>query len=59
MFAIWANGYATFNYMYITCIAIILAGIVGTSRLILNCHTLGQVLAGTLNGFFWVFILTI
>lgn len=59
MFAIWANGYATFNYMYITCIAIILTGIVGTSRLILNCHTLGQVLAGTLNGFFWVFILTI
>lgn len=59
IFSIWSNGYATFDYMYLTCIVILLTGLVGTSRLILKCHTFEQVLAGTLNGFFWVFILTI
>lgn len=37
---------------------IILAGILGTSRLILERHTLGQVLAGTATGFASVYLLT-
>lgn len=58
-FSIWINGYGLVDFLPVVTIVILLAGIVGTSRLILNCHTLGQVLAGTLNGFFWVFLLTI
>lgn len=38
--------------------SIILAGILGTSRLILERHTLGQVLAGTAIGFTSVYLLT-
>ncbi len=59
MFSMWVNGYVTFDLIYLTSLVILLTGAVGTSRLILNRHTLAQVLAGTLNGFFWVFILTI
>ncbi len=59
VFSIWTNGYGLVDFLPVATIVILLAGIVGTSRLILNCHTLGQVLAGTLNGFFWVFLLTI
>ena len=58
-FTIWNNGYAQHDFLIATSIVILLTGIVGTSRLILNKHTLGQVLAGTLNGFFWVFLMTI
>lgn len=37
-------------------IGLILAtGILGTSRIGLGCHTFMQVIAGTLNGFIWVF----
>ena len=36
----------------------VLTGILCTSRLILNCHTFWQVVAGTANGFLWVFFLT-
>ncbi len=39
-------------------LAIILTGILCTSRILLQCHTLMQVAAGVVNGFFWVFILT-
>ena len=59
VFTIWINGYGLMDYMPLTTIAILIAGLVGTSRLILKCHTLSQVLAGTLNGFFWVFLMTI
>lgn len=58
-FTIWSNGYAQHDFLIATSIVILLTGIVGTSRLILNKHTLGQVLAGTLNGFIWVFLMTI
>ncbi len=58
-FTIWANEYAQEDYMLATSIVILLTGLVGTSRLILKRHTLGQVLAGTINGFFWVFLMTI
>ena len=59
IFSMWINGYVTFDLIYLTSLVILLTGVVGTSRLILKRHTLAQVLAGTLNGFFWVFILTI
>lgn len=36
--------------------ALICSGAVGTSRIILRRHTLGQVCCGFLNGFFWVFL---
>ena len=39
-------------------VCIILCGILGTSRLILKCHTFWQVVAGTANGFLWVYLLT-
>ncbi len=39
-------------------LAIILTGILCTSRILLQGHTLMQVVAGVVNGFFWVFILT-
>ncbi|MCM1021276.1 MAG: hypothetical protein NC343_03680 [Muribaculum sp.] len=41
----------------ITCL-VLLAGLLGSSRILLRCHTLAQVLAGTANGFFWVWLLT-
>lgn len=59
MFSMWINGYVAFDLIYLTSAVILLTGAVGTSRLILKRHTLAQVFAGTLNGFFWVFILTI
>ncbi|WP_290099994.1 hypothetical protein [uncultured Muribaculum sp.] len=40
-------------------VAILLLGLLGTCRMVLKCHTLGQVLAGTANGFLWVYLLTI
>ena len=39
-------------------VVLILTGILGTSRILLHCHTLMQVVAGVANGFLWVFILT-
>ena len=38
-------------------ISILVAGAVGSSRVYLGRHTLGQVLAGYLNGFAWVLLL--
>lgn len=37
---------------------VVLCGVLGTSRLVLERHTLGQVIAGTANGFIWVYLLT-
>lgn len=59
IFTTWINGYNFIDFMPLASIAIIMAGLVGSSRIILNRHTLEQVLAGILNGFFWVFIMTI
>lgn len=39
-----------FNVVGWLCLAILLAGVVGTSRMILRQHTLGQVMAGTAVG---------
>ena len=37
-------------------IAILGSGALGTSRIILKRHTIGQVCCGFINGFFWVFL---
>jgi PAP2 superfamily. len=36
---------------------ILLVGLLGTSRMYLKCHNLGQVIAGTLNGLLSIYIL--
>ena len=59
IFTIWIKGYNFIDFMPIAAIAIIMTGLVGSARIILHRHTLGQVFAGALNGFFWVFIMTI
>lgn len=58
LFRIAVDGVSIINIWPLISIAIILAGILGTSRIVLKCHTLGQVLAGIANGFIWVFLLT-
>lgn len=35
---------------------ILAAGLLGTSRVGLGCHTVMQVIAGTANGFIWVYL---
>lgn len=37
-------------------LAVLGSGALGTSRIILKRHTIGQVCCGFLNGFFWVFV---
>ncbi|MBQ8564387.1 MAG: hypothetical protein IJ442_00925 [Bacteroidaceae bacterium] len=37
-------------------IALLGSGALGTSRIILKRHTIGQVCCGFINGFFWVFV---
>lgn len=44
------------NPMLLFSVIVLLAGTVGSSRLILNRHTLGQVIAGTANGIISMFI---
>ncbi|MBP3349267.1 MAG: hypothetical protein J6L03_01360 [Bacteroidaceae bacterium] len=36
--------------------AVISSGALGTSRILLRRHTIGQVCCGFINGFFWVFV---
>lgn len=59
VFSMWINRYVLFDFKPIVSFFILIAGIVGSSRILLQCHTLGQVLAGIANGFFWVFFMTI
>ena len=46
-----------FNLLWVLIVAVALCGILGSARIILGRHTLGQVLAGTLNGFVCVTLL--
>lgn len=48
-----------FNPVWWLCIILIVAGLVGTSRMILRQHTLGQVVSGFLVGVFTAFIVVI
>ena len=41
---------------YLQVIAVISSGALGTSRILLRRHTIGQVCCGFINGFFWVFV---
>ncbi|MDE5838364.1 MAG: hypothetical protein K2K52_07165 [Paramuribaculum sp.] len=47
-----------FPFMWIVIATVLAAGAVGTARVYLDRHTLGQVGAGFLNGFLCVFIVT-
>lgn len=48
------DGVAAFDFEILMCIFIVLCGVIGTARMIMERHTLGQVFAGFLNGFFCV-----
>ena len=55
MMSLQGYGYSLFDILPLICLAFLFAGAVGSSRLYLKRHTLGQVLAGFLCGFVWVF----
>ena len=48
-------GYSLFDILPLICLAFLFSGVVGSSRVYLERHTLGQVLAGFVCGFTWVF----
>ncbi len=50
-------GDGVFDLMPIICVVIIVAGILGTSRLAMERHTLWQVITGVLNGFLCVYLI--
>lgn len=50
-------GDGIFDLMPVICAMIIMAGILGTSRIAMERHTLWQVLTGALNGFLCVFLI--
>lgn len=54
-----ADNLAVIDMWPVVTIVILLAGLLGTSRIYLGCHTLAQVLAGAANGFLWVWLLTL
>lgn len=51
-----ATSLSIVNITWIICIAIIISGIIGTSRILLDRHTLAQVLVGFANGFICVWL---
>lgn len=51
VYQIHVQGLSAFELYWVLCIAILLAGVVGTARLILKCHTVAQVLMGFANGY--------
>lgn len=51
MFWFAVSGLADVNVMIMLSMGIVLAGVMCTARLLLQRHTLGQVLAGLLLGF--------
>lgn len=56
IFYLMMSGNSVYSLRWEFMVAILIAGLVCTSRLILQRHTLGQVAAGFLNGFAWVFL---
>lgn len=52
-----AGGDGAFDLLPVICVTIFVAGVLGTSRVAMERHTVMQVLAGTLNGFVWVYFL--
>jgi membrane-associated phospholipid phosphatase len=51
------DGLAIVNLVPWVLGAILLCGLIGTCRIALDRHSLGEVVAGLLNGFLWVFFL--
>ncbi|MBQ0114926.1 MAG: hypothetical protein KBT10_03535 [Bacteroidales bacterium] len=51
IYQIHVQGLSAFELFWVLCIAILFAGMLGTARLILKCHTLPQVLAGFAVGY--------
>lgn len=56
IFYLMVTGNSVYPLQWEFAASIIIAGMVCTSRLILERHTLGQVAAGFVNGFLWVFL---
>ena len=54
IFVLYFFGFGAPEWLFL--LAILLTGILGSSRIYLNCHTLGQVLAGTFNGFVSIYL---
>ena len=52
------DGLAAFNIYWLVCAIIILAGILGTSRIYMNRHTFWQVVAGFANGYICVYFVS-
>lgn len=51
------SGNSIYDLQWEFLVAVLLAGLVCSSRVILGRHTLGQVTAGFFNGFLWVILL--
>ena len=51
LFQIHVQGLSAFNLFWVLCFTILLAGVLGTSRMVLKQHNLLQVLAGVANGY--------
>lgn len=54
IYQIHIQGLSAFNLLWLLCITIIVAGMLGTARLVLRKHDLLQVLAGVVVGFLCV-----
>lgn len=52
-----ADGDGAFELLPVICVAIAIAGILGTSRIAMERHTFWQVMAGMANGFICVYFL--
>lgn len=58
MFRFMVSGIGDIDMLPYVAGSVLLCGMLGSSRIVLGCHTLGQVAAGCLNGFLWVYFLT-
>lgn len=58
MFRIMTDHYGLPFDIWVLIGVVMIVGLVGTSRLLLERHTLGQVAAGTLNGFLCVYLMS-
>lgn len=57
VFYLMLSGNSIYDLQWEFLVAVLLAGLVCSSRVILGRHTLGQVTAGFFNGFLWVMLL--
>ena len=54
LYQLHVQGLSAFDLFWLLCFTILMAGVLGTSRLLLKRHTLLQVLAGFANGYICV-----